>query len=154
MSTEATLSNVESLLTKESGRYTSERLTEEWKGQKTRGCCNGGSIVYLYKRNINFKDRRTVTNLDDHCVNSFTLGPFLFSYSKYLNNVEETVGVCTSLLAPPDCAFFFGLNIPMERHLPRPVLRLPARINTQSSALGILRNHNGDCRRIFLVLYS
>lgn len=126
-------------------------------------------MVYLYKRkiqiiarsftnvvniDINFKDRRTVTNLNGHCVNSFTLGPFLFSYSKYLNNVEETVGVCASLLELPDCAFFFGLDIPMERHLPRPVLRLPARINKQSSALGILRNHKGDCRRIFLVLYS
>ena len=133
---------------------TSARLKEEWMRQKTRGCYSGGSIVYLYKRNINFKDRRTVTNLDDHCVNSFTLGPFLFSYSKYLNNVEETVGVCASLLKLPDCAFFFGLDIPMERHLPRPVLRLPARINKQSSALGILRNHNGDCRRMFLVLCS
>ena len=133
---------------------TSERLKGEWTGQKTSCSCSGSSIVYLYKRNINFKDRRTVTNLNDHCVNSFTLGPFLFSYSKYLNNVEETVGVCASLLELPDCAFFFGLDIPMERHLPRPVLRLPARINKQSSALGILRNHNGDCRRIFLVLYS
>ena len=133
---------------------TSQRLKGEWTGQKTSGCCSGSSIVYLYKRNINFKDRRTVTNLNDHCVNSFTLGPFLFSYSKYLNNVEETVGVCASLLELPDCAFFFGLDIPMERHLPRPVLRLPARINKQSSALAILRNHNGNCRRIFLVLYS
>lgn len=133
---------------------TSERLKGEWTGQKTRGCCSWDSIVYLYKRNTNFKDGRTVTNLDDHCVNSFTLGPFLFSYSKYLNNVEETVGVCASLLELPDCAFFFGFDIPMERHLPRPVLRLPARINKQSSALAILRNHNGDCRRIFLVLCS
>ena len=133
---------------------TSKRLKEEWTGQKTSGCCSGSSIVYLYKRNSNFKDRRTVTNLNDHCVNSFTLGPFLFSYSKYLNNVEETVGVCASLLELPDCAFFFGLDIPMERHLPRPVLRLPARINKRSSALGILRNHNGDCRRMFLVLCS
>ena len=133
---------------------TPERLKEEWTGQKTSGCCSGSSIVYLYKRNINFKDRRTVTNLNDHCVGSFTLGPFLFSYSKYLNNVEEPVGVCASLLQLPDCAFFFGLDIPMERHLPRPVLRLPARINKQSSALGILRNHNGDCRRIFQELYS
>ena len=133
---------------------TSARLKEEWMRQKTRGCYSRGSIVYLYKKNINFKDRRTVTNLNDHCVNSFTLGPFLFSYSKYLNNVEETVGVCASLLELPDCAFFFGLDIPMERHLPRPVLRLPARINKQSSALGILRNHNGDCRRIFQELYS
>ena len=87
-------------------------------------------------------------------MGSFTLGPFLFSYSKYLNNVEETVGVCASLLELPDCAFFLGLDIPMERHLPRPVLRPPARISKQSSALAILRNHNGDCRRIFLVLYS
>ena len=133
---------------------TSERLKGEWTGQKTSCSCSGSSIVYLYKRNINFKDRRTVTNLNDHCVNSFTLGPFRFSYSKYLNNVEETVGVCASLLELPDCAFFFGLDIPMERHLPRPVLRLPARINKRSSALGILRNHNGDCRRIFLVLCS
>ena len=133
---------------------TSERLKGEWTGQKTRGCCSWGSIVYLYKRNTNFKDRITVTNLDDHCVNSFTLGPFLFSYSKYLNNVEETVGVCASFLELPDCAFFLGLDIPMERHLPRPVLRLPARVNKQSLALGILRNHNGGCRRMFLVLCS
>ena len=133
---------------------TSERLKGECTGQKTRGCCSSGSIVYLYKRNTNVKDRRTVTNLDDHCANSFTLGPFLFSYSKYLNNVEETVGVCASLLELPDCALFFGLDIPMERHLPRPVLRLPARISKRSSALGILRNHQGDCRRIFQGMYS
>ena len=133
---------------------TSERLKGEWTGQKTSCSCSGSSLVYLYKRNINFKDRRTVTNLNDHCVGSFTLGPFLFSYSKYLNNVEETVGVCASLLQLPDCAFFLGLDIPMERHLPRPVLRLPARISKRSPALGILRNHNGDCRRIFLELYS